>query len=30
MTKFLRACAALLCFAALVSAVDWKALKPEG
>src|SRR6266852_1122546 len=30
MNKFLRACAALLCFSALAFAVDWKALKPEG
>lgn len=30
MVKFLRACAALLWFATLALAVDWKALKPEG
>src|SRR5229473_3664902 len=30
MKKFLRASAALVCFVAIASAVDWKALKPEG
>jgi uncharacterized protein len=30
MTRLLRACAALVCFSALVFAVDWKTLKPEG
>src|SRR5579872_1689131 len=30
MSKFPRACAALLAFASLALAVDWKALKPQG
>ena len=30
MTKFLRACAVIVCLCALCSAVDWKTLKPEG
>jgi uncharacterized protein len=30
MKKFLRVSAALVCFVAIASAVDWKALKPEG
>ena len=30
MKKFVRVSAALICFVAIASAVDWKALKPEG
>src|SRR5438552_18486658 len=30
MKKFVRVSAALVCFVAIASAVDWKTLKPEG